>query len=130
MDGRRARVFVIDDDSRLGRLIARTLEREHEVAVVNSAREALARIGAGESFDLVLCDLMMPELTGVDFHERLALVAPALLDRVVYLTGGAFTPRTAAFLDQASIPRLEKPLAVAELRAAVQEHLVRLRRKP
>jgi DNA-binding NtrC family response regulator len=130
MDGRRARVLVIDDDPRLGRLTARMLEREHEVAAVTSAREALVRIGAGESFDLVLCDVMMPELTGVDFHERLPLIAPHLLDRVVYMTGGVFTPDAVAFFKQASIRRLEKPLGVAELRAAVREHLLRLGRKP
>ena len=64
MEAQRARVLVIDDDQRLGTLVARMLAREHEVTVLTSARAALDRIAAGERFDVMLCDLMMPELTG------------------------------------------------------------------
>ncbi len=130
MKERRARVLVIDDDPRFGRLVARVLEREHEVLVTTDARGALGRIGAGERFDLILCDVMMPEMMGADFQERLACVAPAMLDRVLYVTGGAFTPRAVELLAQACVRRLDKPLEIAELRAVIREHLRRLAREP
>jgi DNA-binding response OmpR family regulator len=126
MDVHRARLLVIDDDPMLGNLVARMLASEHDALVLTSGREALARIGAGQRFELILCDLMMPELTGVDFYERLGPIAPELVDRVVFVTGGAYTPRTKAFLEQDAIAWLEKPFSLAGLRAAVREHLVRL----
>jgi CheY-like chemotaxis protein len=115
-------VLVIDDDPHLGALVARMLRREHEVAVATSAGEALDRIGAGERFDLILCDLMMPGSTGVDFHERLAPMAPEQLARVVYMTGGAFSPRSREFLERPSIRWIEKPFGFEELRRLVQQH--------
>jgi DNA-binding NtrC family response regulator len=125
VDGYRVRVLVIDDEVNFGRLVGRMLEREHDVVALTSAQEALARIGAGERFDLVFCDLMMPEMTGMDFVEHLARVAPELLGRLVLITGGAFTPGAEAFLEQTSIPRLEKPFSLDELRAVVREQLPR-----
>ncbi len=122
MVGRRARVLVIDDDALLGALVAKMLRREHDVAVATSAGEALEGIGAGERFDLILCDLMMPGATGVDFHERLAPLAPEQLAGVVYMTGGAFSTRSKEFLAQASIRWIEKPFGVEELRRLVLQH--------
>jgi len=123
---RRARVLIIDDDQKLGRILARALAREHEVTVMTSAREALARIEAGDRFDLILCDLMMPGVGGEDFYERVGVVAPELVECVVIMTGGAYTPKAVAFLERASIRRLEKPFQLAELLEAVREHLSRL----
>src|ERR1700722_3748756 len=122
MSERRVRVLVIDDDALLGRLVGRMIGREHDVTVATNAREALDKIGAGDRFDLILCDLMMPGFTGVDFHERLGAMAPEQLLHVVYMTGGAFSPSTRAFLEQASIRHLEKPFGLAVLRRVVREH--------
>jgi len=126
MDERRSRVLVIDDDHYMGRLLGRMLEREYNVLVMTSAREALEQIGAGERFDFILCDLMMPGLTGVDFDECLESIAPELRARVVYMTGGAFTPYTQAFLQRPSIRHIEKPFPTAqELRQIIVEHIRR-----
>jgi CheY-like chemotaxis protein len=122
MDGRRARVLVIDDDPHFARLVGKMVGREHDVTVATGAQEALATIGAGKCFDLSLCDLMMAGLSGVDFHERLGAMAPEQCDRAVYMTGGAFTPRTQAFLERPSIRHLEKPFGLVELQRLVREH--------
>ncbi len=127
MDGRRARLLVIDDEAPLGRSLARMLGRDHDVAVVTSVREALDRIILGERFDLILCDLLMPDLTGIHFYERIADIAPELVERVVFMTGGAVTPYAQAFLWQPFIWHLEKPFpSLLELRQVVVEHLRRL----
>jgi DNA-binding NtrC family response regulator len=126
MDQQRARVLVIDDDPLIARAIARTLAAEHDVLVRASARDALEGILAGERYDLVLCDLSMPGMDGVGFYERVNAVAPDLLERVVVMTGGAFTPRHLAFLEETTVPRLEKPFLITELRALVEDRLSRV----
>jgi CheY-like chemotaxis protein len=129
MDERRTQVLVIDDDPKLVRLVALMLGREHEVVGLTSAREALARIAGGARFDLILCDIMMQPVTGADFHGLLRKLAPELVDRIVFTTGGAFTPWAEALLQQPSIRWIDKPFPpLEEFRAMVQEHVRRLGR--
>jgi CheY-like chemotaxis protein len=120
----RGRVLVIDDDPLVGRSMARLLQSAHEVTVLTSPTEAVARIVRGERWDAILCDLMMPELSGMDVEERLSKAAPDIVPRIVYLTGGAFTDRAREFL-AAGRPYLEKPVEAEALRtrvAALVEH--------
>jgi CheY-like chemotaxis protein len=125
MEPRRARVLVIDDEPKLGHVIARTLAPEYDVLVLTRAQEALDRICAGQRFELILCDLAMPGVDGTAFYERIRSVAPDLAERIVIMTGGAFLPRTEAFLDRTRVPRVEKPFDAAQLRRLVQEQLRR-----
>ena len=94
----RARILIIDDEPLVRRAIERSLEPEHDVVSAASAAEALAGWKRGEPFDLVLCDLMMPEMTGMEMAARLERSLPAMAARMVFLSGGAFTPEAAAFL--------------------------------
>ena len=112
----RGRVLVIDDEPLVARSVARILSRSHEVTTLTSSREALRLIEAGERWDLVICDLMMPELTGMELARRLEAVAPDLTPRLIFLTGGAYTSDAQAFLE-AGHPYLEKPIDPAALRA-------------
>jgi CheY-like chemotaxis protein len=112
----RGRVLVVDDEALVARSVARILSRAHDVTTLTSSREALRRAEAGERWDLVLCDLMMPELTGMELARRLQEVAPDLSPRLIFLTGGAFTADAQAFLE-AGHPYLEKPIDAAALRA-------------
>jgi CheY-like chemotaxis protein len=126
MEGQRPRVLVIDDDAPLRSMMRRVLEPGHEIVLATSAKEALDRIAAGERFDLVLCDLMLPGLSGVDFHERVGTSAPDLVERIVFTTGGAYTPRAEAFLARSDIRHIEKPFpSVSAFRAVVQQYLQR-----
>jgi signal transduction histidine kinase len=120
---RRARLLVIDDDPHVGHAVRETLARDHEVVALTSASEALQRLEGGESFDLILCDLMMPMMTGVDLHEILRRARPELAARMVFLTGGAFTARARTFLAQVPNPRLEKPVDPKSLRSFVRQLL-------
>jgi PAS domain S-box-containing protein len=120
---RRGRILVVDDEPRLAMAIGRTLQREHEVVTLTSAREAQARLLGGEHFDIILCDLMMPEMSGMDLHEALARQAPALADRMVFLSGGAFTSQARAFLGRVRNHRLDKPFCSHELRELLRSLL-------
>lgn len=115
----RPRVLVVDDEENLRTSLGQILAFEFEVTVCADGREALARIEAGARFDVLLVDLMMPTLSGMDLYARLTAVAPELASRVVFLTGGAFTARAREFLRETPNPRLEKPFDVEQLCATV-----------
>ncbi len=115
----RARILVVDDEPLVGRAIQRILGASHQVTVETSGRAALARLERGERFDLMLCDLMMPEMTGQDLLQALERTAPDLAGRVAFLTGGAFTPAAREFLERTGRPRLDKPFEAQALERLV-----------
>ncbi len=117
-DGAR-RVLVVDDDPLVARAVVRTLAGAFEVTTATSATDALARIEAGERFDAVLCDLMMPQMTGMELHARVTARDPALARRMLFMTGGAFTEAAARFVADARARCLEKPFEPERLREAV-----------
>lgn len=120
---RRARVLCVDDEPAIGMALRRVLGDEHEVVVLTSASTARDRVAAGERFDIVLCDLMMPDMNGMDLHAELVRIAPELAAKVVFLTGGAFTSDARDFLARVPNLRLEKPVGVSDLRAAIDKML-------
>ena len=100
--------------------LRRLLAAEHDVTITSSGREALARIQAGIQYDAILCDLMMPEMTGAELHAALTDCAPDMTERMVFITGGAFSPASQAFLDRVSNQCFEKPCDIGLLRAALR----------
>ena len=116
----RRRVLVIDDDRQVGEAIARVLCDEAEVELVTEGHVAVERLASGERWDVVLCDLMMPDCSGVDVYARTLERAPDAVGSLVFMTAGAFTPRTRAFLENVSRPCLEKPLDAERIREIVR----------
>jgi len=117
----RARILVVDDEPLVSAYIGRMLP-DYEVSVVQSAGEALRAIGVVH-FDAIICDLMMPDMTGMDLYQRLLETRPELAERFIVMTGGAFTPRAREFLETVKVRRLEKPFRKQELRALLRETL-------
>ncbi len=113
-----ADVLVIDDEPMVGRAIIRMLAPLHRVVAVLGAAEALAALSASH-FDAILCDLMMPGMTGMALYDKLKAEAPAQAAKMVFLTGGAFAREAAEFLDRVPNASLEKPFSPAQLRMAV-----------
>lgn len=105
----RAKILWIDDDVNLLRAFQRRLSRDHDVDVCASAMEALARIDEGERWDVICCDLMMPETNGRQFEEILSSRYPALAARLIFVTGGVFSEEERRFLEQSRQPKLLKP---------------------
>jgi PAS domain S-box-containing protein len=124
LDGR---VLLLDDDERLTQVVSRALSSEHEVQVVNSVGDALRLLHTGQRYDLILCDLMMPRVTGMDFYRDLMLLDRKQAEKVVFMTGAAVLPKARAFLDSVDNPRLEKPFELAALRALIHQRLLRER---
>jgi CheY-like chemotaxis protein len=119
--GPRGRVLVIDDDPAMGRAIQLVLNDDHEVEVFTSAKRALARIEKGAKYHAIVCDVMMPEMSGADFHTALASAEPDVAERIIFLTGGAFSLGAREFLDRIENPRLDKPFDSQSLRALVNQ---------
>jgi PAS domain S-box-containing protein len=117
--GRRLRVLIVDDEAAVGRTLARLVADEHQVEAVTTIAEAIARIDSGQGYDVVLCDLMMPEGTGMDLHGRLVDVHPTLARHMLFMTGGVFTPAAEQFLAQPDIQVIEKPIRRDPLLAAL-----------
>jgi two-component system, cell cycle sensor histidine kinase and response regulator CckA len=120
---RRGSILVIDDEVRLLQVIKRILSRDHDVEAMLSAKDALALCATGRTFDFILCDLMMPEMNGMDFHRELSLFAPEQAKRMVFMTGGAFTAKARHFLSDTPREHLEKPFDPVNLRAIAQRHV-------
>ncbi len=119
---RRARVLVVDDEPLVGAAVRRALGSDHEVAVVSGARQALDRLRR-EAFDVVLTDLLMPEISGMELYEAVAQEFPEMAPRMVFVTGGAFTPAARRFMEAHRDRCLEKPFEVASLRELVRRHV-------
>jgi PAS domain S-box-containing protein len=119
-DARRLELLVVDDEIAIGRTLAIALADEFEVATVTSGRAALAILAGEPRFDVILCDLMMPDVSGMDVHERLARERPELAQRFVFVTGGAFTERARRFVDEVGLPVIEKPFDLAKLPALLR----------
>jgi PAS domain S-box-containing protein len=120
--GRPATVLVIDDEPSIGLAIRRVL-RHHHVTAVTTAQEALDILGTGKEFDVVLSDLMMPGMSGMELYRALSKMSPKMAARIVFLTGGAFTPEANVFLDSISNERMEKPFVASKLREMVQSFI-------
>ncbi len=115
---RRGRVLVVDDEQIVATTFRRALAGAHDVTATDPM-DAARMITEGEEFDVILCDLMMPNVTGMDLYAELSRIAPAQAARMVFITGGAFTMQGREFLEHTKNPHLEKPIDVDALRALV-----------
>ncbi len=120
---RRGRILVIDDEPLVVRTLIRILSGEHDLTTLHDARRALALLEQGAEFDLVLCDVMMPGFSGMDFYARVREIAPEQAKRIAFMTGGGFTPRSNEFLASIPNPRVDKPFDRNELLALLQTAL-------
>ncbi len=112
------RVLVVDDEPRIVSALMSALSRSVDVVGETSPERALELLEDG-AFDAVVCDVMMPSLSGVDIHERVASKNPELAKRFVFMTAGTFTTRAAEYLERSAVPRVTKPFPIDELLAAI-----------
>lgn len=116
---RRWRLLIIDDDAMVLSALRRRLRRRFDVVTVLGGAEALVRLGEDPRFDALVCDLMMPEIDGKSFYDQVCEAHSALADRIVFMSGGAFTPRLRKFAGEVANPVLQKPVTREDLEAAL-----------
>jgi two-component system, NtrC family, sensor kinase len=119
---RTTRVLVVDDEPLVASAARRLLARAHEVQVAHCGRSALMLLDSGQ-FDAVLCDLMMPNMTGIELHARLSQSRPELADRMVFLTGGVFDEEAERFLEKHARWCMGKPFDPRALLALIAERI-------
>ena len=105
-------MLIVEDDAQVGEALARALKAEAEVEIIRDSRLALQRLKDGERWDVVLCDLMMPDLSGMEMYGEAVKRAPDAAASFVFMTGGAFTPRARAFVESIADRCLEKPIDI------------------
>lgn len=114
------RVLVVDDEPTMCAVVARMLRRTCAVTTFTDAPEALASVARGDAYDVVICDVMMPGMSGMEFLEELGRIAPALARRTGFLTAGAFTERARIFLQGEGRHYADKPVDIPTLTRLVQ----------
>lgn len=117
---RRGRVLVVDDEPLLVASLSRLLRSEHDVVSVGSGHAALTLLAKDSGFDVILCDLRMPGMSGVELYEEILAKNPSLTGRMVFFTGAAFSNEIRTLLGHRNIELLEKPFEPSALRALVR----------
>ncbi len=120
---RRGRVLVVDDEAMITSVLRRMLGPEHEIECANGGLEAIRLLRGGGLFDVILTDLMMPEFDGIDLYEAVAREWPGEEHRLVFMSGGAFTPRAQNFFRTVENLRVEKPFDPEAVRMLVRERV-------
>ena len=120
---RRGKILVVDDEPMLGSAIRRVLSSQHDVVTTTRAVDALEHLRSGQTFDVIFSDLMMPQVTGMELYQRICNEFPEHAQRVVFLTGGAFTQAARDFLANVPNRTLEKPIDRNGLLALVNERV-------
>lgn len=120
-EDRHLRILIVDDEEMLATALARSL-RGHEVHTANHGVEALEASSATR-FDLILCDLIMPGMTGMEVFEAMVVQDPSVRRRFVFMTGATLTEDARAFAEQADAPVLEKPFSRSDLVAVLDRFL-------
>jgi PAS domain S-box-containing protein len=122
---RRGRLLIVDDNEKAGQTLALLLRADHDVELSHEPLAVARRLVSGERFDVILCDLMMPAMTGMELHATVAKHVPEQAERFVFVTGGAFTPAAADFVGRVPNTVLQKPYNLRALNAALAVHLRR-----
>jgi len=117
------RILVIDSDPQTTSVVEATLGREHEIVSTMSGFAAVERIAIGRAFDVILCDLEMPDLSGTEIHRRLLEAAPQTAAKIVFLVSDPKAHR--AFLDALPNHHLPRPFSAAALRETVRAMAMR-----
>jgi signal transduction histidine kinase/DNA-binding response OmpR family regulator len=123
---RSGRILIVDDEDRVASAVGLLFEG-CEVITAASGRAALIELGRGAPFDWIFCDLMMPDVSGMDVYDQVRREQPGIQERMIFMTGGAFTPRAREFLASIDNPVLHKPFRLRDLTELLRQRAHSLR---
>ncbi len=117
----RLRILLVDDEARLLGVLASVLsELGHRVAIASGGAAALEILATDDEFDVVLCDVMMPGISGLDVFDEVRRRRPRLARRFVFMSGGVLSAEMARAVADSGRPRLAKPFTVGQLEALIE----------
>jgi two-component system cell cycle sensor histidine kinase/response regulator CckA len=119
----KGRVLVIDDEPAVGRTIQRLLGQGYDVTPLTSGRAAIGLLARGDEFDVILCDLSMPEVSGMEVYRSAVAARADLADRFIFMSGGVSSSPAGEFLDRLPNTRLDKPFDLETVRALVRSRV-------
>ena len=124
----KGRILIIDDEPRLAQAVRDMIGDGHETRVVTTGNDALQILTEEQDgpFDLILCDLHMPGMSGMDLHQKMTELRPAVAERMIFMTGGTFSERSREFVGRVNNTFIDKPVDMQQLRAMVETTLERL----
>ena len=115
----RRRILAVDDEALLLKAYRRMLGEAHDLVIALGAHEALGVFEKDTTFDVVLCDLQMPEMSGMELYAAVGERHPALANRFIFVTGGAFSGDARRFLEESVPAVIQKPFSVDDLLALI-----------
>lgn len=119
-----ANIVVIEDEEALAEIFHYAFGPSHDVKTFTAGRKALDHLLSSAPVDLIFCDLMMPDITGMDVFDHVSSVKPELVSKIVFMSGGAVTERAKSFLGSLPSERIiEKPFSLKDLRDALTRFL-------
>jgi CheY-like chemotaxis protein len=120
---RAARVLVVDDEPMVAKSLQLVLSSEFDVSRTSESEKALEMLSSGESFDVILCDVMMPNMNGVELRNRVEQFSQDQAARIVFITGGLLLPQVRVLLDSVPNTCLEKPIDLEGLRELIRRRV-------
>jgi len=122
---KRLQVMVVDDDELVGKSIKRLFRDEYEMTTANSAKEGLELLALKHpQYDIVLSDISMPDMDGMEFFYEIEKAFPKLIERIIFMSGGARTARQEQFLSKHRCKQLSKPFQPVDLRQLISAILL------
>jgi PAS domain S-box-containing protein len=118
---RPARILIVDDESAIAAALKKILDAEHEVTAVTTGKQALELLLNGTSFDVILCDVLMPGVSGIDLYRVLEERRPELKGRIIFMSGASSMPRVAEFFSSVQNGKIDKPVDVPHLCELIRE---------
>ena len=115
------RVLVVDDETALAVALKKVLEPDHEVTAITEGRVALDILLGEGRFDVVLCDVLMPGVSGIDLYRELERERPDIAQRIIFMSGASSMPRVVEFFTAISNERIDKPVDLEHLRALIRQ---------
>jgi len=121
----KAKILVVDDEPVIRQFVSRVLSEEgHEVEAVDKAEDALERIKS-KRYRLILLDIKMPGISGIELYKQFQEIAPSLMKRVAFITGDVMGKRTTDFLAKTKAPYMMKPFDAEQLKTEINRILAR-----
>ena len=121
----KAKILVVDDEPVIRKFVSQVLgEQGHTVETVDNAADALKMVKS-KRYRLILLDIKMPGMSGLELYKQFQKIAPSLTKRVVFITGDVMGKRTLAFLDKTKTPYMMKPFNAKELKTEINRILAR-----